>query len=241
MKKLFYILFFITFFGCTPEEVEPETLVSENIDYNGYVYETVEIGNQIWFAEYLKTDKFNNGDPIDYIDTPESSNVWNNTVSSAYTIVECDSVTWDIGYHYNYYVVLDERNVCPVGWRVPNEYDLELLIQTVGGSSSAGYHLHTNYGWNEFPLGNNTFGFNGSPNFMVWSIGTHNGTPCYWPNQQQERMNIWGYTSQDNGPKLIHLDSGNGQDANVASHGSSWFSNSAWGYTTGMGIRCIKE
>ena len=36
------------------------------VEYDGYEYSTVQIGNKCWFAENLRTTKFKNGDEISF-------------------------------------------------------------------------------------------------------------------------------------------------------------------------------
>ena len=36
------------------------------------IYETIQIGEQVWMAENLKTTRYSNGDEIIYIDNPNN-------------------------------------------------------------------------------------------------------------------------------------------------------------------------
>ena len=47
--------------GCGPE---PAWACGDPLEYQGYDYETVQIGGKCWFAEDLQTAHFTNDDPI---------------------------------------------------------------------------------------------------------------------------------------------------------------------------------
>ncbi len=104
------------------------------LDIEGNEYETVEIGNQCWFAENLKTTKYRNGEPIlEAANHTHADDSWY-TREPVYTWYNY----WDFrdkekeyvekyGYLYNWYVV-NKRNtegdedysLCPEGWKVPS-------------------------------------------------------------------------------------------------------------------------
>ena len=239
MKKItYFLLLSVLISSCCKDTPNPEPQEQNRITYNGVDYETVVIGNQEWFKQNLKTESFNNGDPIDFINHTDEEQ-WSNTEHPTYTKINCDSISWEIGYHYNYYVVVDERNVCPSGWRVPNRHDMEILIQNAGGNYSSSYSLHTDYGWQENPPGINSFEFNAYPNFMVWGSGSSNGTPCDFPNQEQINMTLWA-KNNINDNQYFYMSSWNNSLTRVDSRGYDSF-NTIWNFNTGMGIRCIKE
>ena len=60
-------------------------------DYDGNVYQTVTIGDQIWMAENLKTTKYNDGTSIPYI---SSNTEWANLSSPGMSIYNNDSLTY---------------------------------------------------------------------------------------------------------------------------------------------------
>jgi uncharacterized protein (TIGR02145 family) len=94
------------------------------VNYYGYDYQLVEIGEQCWFAENLRTDKFSNGDEI-----PLGLDFYNFTTPSA--LPSCEDPL--IGWLYNGPCVIDDRNVCPSGYKVPDIYEWSELGATTTG------------------------------------------------------------------------------------------------------------
>lgn len=100
----------------------------------------VNIGNQIWSSENVKITTFRNGDIIPFV---EDENEWANLNSPAYYVTDKGE------YLYNYWVVVDERNIAPLGWRIPNKNDWDILINFAGGITIAGNKLKSTQGWEE--------------------------------------------------------------------------------------------
>jgi len=174
------------------------------LDIDGNVYTTINVANQTWLKQNLKVTRFNNGDLIEEVlDTM----FW--TLTSIPT-----SEYYEVPYHtyyrgdnellerygrlYNWYVNKDERNVCPVGWKVPTSRDfyelisyydttaLELLtyddlvtngdfISTVSG----GMFRSVEY-WDEGFEGTNETGFSVYPNGSLEYWGGTLSTNKYW-------------------------------------------------------------
>ncbi|MBK7965372.1 MAG: fibrobacter succinogenes major paralogous domain-containing protein [Bacteroidetes bacterium] len=109
----------------------PGTFVT---DIDGNSYDVVSIGNQCWTKENLKTSRFNNGDVIA---AGLDSNAWENTSLPAYKMYN-DSAKYDslFGKLYNYYTIVDNRGLCPTGWRPATINDWSELIQFLDPSSS---------------------------------------------------------------------------------------------------------
>jgi len=131
------------------------------LEYQGYDYQTVQIGGQCWFAENLRAENYRNEDAISLL---EDSNFWSATIDGArcwYLNNEGDFGSY--GSLYNVAAALDARGICPTGWKVPSLQDFEVLIETAGGTEVAGEALKaTNEGevqWN----GTDLFGFDGLP------------------------------------------------------------------------------
>ncbi|MBP6512532.1 MAG: fibrobacter succinogenes major paralogous domain-containing protein [Bacteroidia bacterium] len=103
-------------------------------DIDGNVYEILNIGSQCWTKQNLKTSRFNNGDVIA---AGLDSNAWENTSLPAYKMYN-DSAKYDslFGKLYNYYTIVDNRGLCPTGWRPATINDWSELIQFLDPSSS---------------------------------------------------------------------------------------------------------
>lgn len=99
-------------------------------DIDGNRYKTVEIGEQIWMAENLRTSRYANGDLIPNI---TDHNRWFSLEMGAWTYYENDS-----SYHakfgklYNWHAVADGRGLCPSGWRIPDPEDWYELKHYLG-------------------------------------------------------------------------------------------------------------
>jgi uncharacterized protein (TIGR02145 family) len=69
------------------------------------------------------------------------------------------------------------KGICPSGWHVPNNDDRDVLMDNVGGSSTAGKHLKVRSGWNnkeDGSSGNGTdeYGFSALPDGVGGSDGS---------------------------------------------------------------------
>ena len=121
-------------FGTMCEDSEPETgefTCSDPMNYHGYDYATVQIGEQCWFAENLRTEYYANGDPIP--SDIQDSLLW--ATAGAQTYFSEDSVFLEErGRMYNGHAVLDARGLCPTGWHVPSDSDFIQLEGATGMS-----------------------------------------------------------------------------------------------------------
>jgi len=108
-------------------------------DIDGNVYPTIVIGNQRWMAENLRTARYSNGD---FIDHTTEINDWSSTNSGTWIHVMHDEQN-DLPYGklYNWYTLVDSRNVCPTGWKTPSQSDWSELVSYLGGPNEAGKKL----------------------------------------------------------------------------------------------------
>jgi len=105
------------------------------IDIEGNSYPVIEIGNQAWMAENLKTSTFSDGTPIQKVEEYEE---WANLTLPAYSWYNNDSLNSDdFGALYNCYAIETEK-LCPEGWHVPSDEDWIELESALGGAPSAG-------------------------------------------------------------------------------------------------------
>jgi uncharacterized protein (TIGR02145 family) len=106
-------------------------------DVEGNHYKSFILGKQEWMQEDLHVKKFRNGDEISII---ENGDKWG-SASKAAAVEIPKQLLKSNSTLYNWYVVSDQRNVCPVGWHVPTIKEWQELIDNCGGSSIAGDHL----------------------------------------------------------------------------------------------------
>ena len=155
------------------------------VSYQGYNYATVQIGEQCWFAENLRSENYENGDAIP---AGLSDSEWTSTISGATAVygedAGCDNYSPDInacdpaqslneyGRLYNWYAVNDARGLCPSGWHVPTDFEWTVLTSFLGGESVAGDQMKTTYGWSFGGNGTNSSGFSGLPGGY---LGSGNG------------------------------------------------------------------
>ena len=104
-------------------------------DVDGNVYNTVEIGTQVWMASDLKTTKFRDGSAIPVV-TANSS--WAALTTAGTCDYGNDAAKGAVyGKLYNFYTVADARGLCPAGWHVPTQPEWGELMTTLGLEVSA--------------------------------------------------------------------------------------------------------
>ena len=142
------------------------------LEYQGYDYETVQIGEQCWFAENLRADNYRNGDSIQ---ADLSDSEWEETTEGAVSVYDGDMANLSTyGRLYNWYAVDDARGLCPSGWHVPTDGEWMTIEMALGMSeaeaNNTGYRgtdqgtqMKTDYGWNNDNNGTNSSGFSGLP------------------------------------------------------------------------------
>ena len=105
-------------------------------DQEGNVYRTIQIGNQLWMAENLKTTKYRNLDPIPNV---TDNTAWNSLTTGAWCYLGNNSSNdCPYGKLYNWYAANDTRQICPSGWHIPTSSDINILVSYLGGASIAG-------------------------------------------------------------------------------------------------------
>ena len=166
--------------------------IGQVTDADGNVYPTVKIGDQEWMARNLRTTTYHdrNRTPIPFVGhDPKDDNDWSSLSDDAYSYFDTSGTeyqAWSIeqfGNLYNWFAVVDSRNLCPVGWRIPSSQDWLDLINNNGGTNSAGgslkmaglaYWLAPNLG------ADNRSGFAGLPSGGRFGSFSFIGTAGLW-------------------------------------------------------------
>jgi len=143
-------------FGEACEVSVVEFTCGNPLSYQGYDYATVQIGEQCWFAENLRTEYYQNGDVIP--NEPEAAE-WS-TASIGLQTIYGEGVLGvpdsllnvfysDYGLLYNNLSVHDERNICPFNWHVPSDEEW-IDLEVFSGMSEVEAH---SFGWRGTGIG----------------------------------------------------------------------------------------
>ena len=112
---------------------EIEFTTSGLTDYDGNIYETVTIGDQVWMAENLKVTHYPDGSVIPLVtDITTWGNLYNNNSDDAYCFYNNNSSS-AYGALYTYAAAL---NVCPDGWHLPTDTEWKTLEMYLGMSQA---------------------------------------------------------------------------------------------------------
>jgi uncharacterized protein (TIGR02145 family) len=163
-----------------PIAFNPDLTYGKVMDIDGNCYKTIQIGNQTWMAEKLKTSRYNDGTPIPNVADPIE---WDNLlvisyissgtdyeltfeITGAFCWYNNDSSAYEAEYGklYNFGAAESEK-LCPTGWHVPNSQEWHILCDPyeidpndLSGISGNELMETTTIHWNE-PLGSNEVGF----------------------------------------------------------------------------------
>lgn len=208
------------------------------VDYEGQIYNTIQVFSQCWLKENLNVGEMING-------TMEQSN--NGTIEKYCYNNQPDSCAkhgglyqWDEMMQYTTGEI--NRGICPPGWHLPTDEEWKLLEGAADSQygigdtvwdnpgwrgEDAGYRLRKNFGWN--CPGTDEFGFGSRPTGMREEIGIHNDQ---WFHSFGNSAYYWSTTQNtQNTSKIYHylpcIIDGAGQGV--------------WSVPAGMSVRCIKD
>ncbi len=113
-------------------------------DIDGNNYKTIQIGNQVWMAENLKTTHYADGSAIPLVeDSPtwaafeadDGAYCWyDNNIANKNTYGGL--YTWAAAMKVDGANPIDEQGVCPNGWHVPSELEWQELEMQLGMSQA---------------------------------------------------------------------------------------------------------
>ena len=212
-------------------ELEEMLIVSETykvMDVDSNFYNVVKIGEQIWMKENLRTTRFNNGDAIEL--GVECVSYSESDINLKYWTVYNEDYYDFYGFLYSYFVTIDERGVCPTGWRMPNNMDWTTLIDYLGGENVAGGKLKLAGEDSRWSM-DNIDGTNES-GFSATAAGAHNSTShCPMNDGVGFNTGFWSSTeSTSTKAYKFSLYANNGEAISSDSYKVNGFS-----------VRCIKE
>ena len=172
------------------------------VNYHGYDYELVEIGDQCWFAENLRTKLFANGDSITEGILPTNDAYYvdgNDPKRYRYPCIP-DQNLYDsgiaaehwFGLLYSGFCAVD-NNVCPVGFHVPTMSEFQTLNDNVVGDN-AGNSVNLLASM-PFAYGTNSSGFNARVVGEAYDQGCQNNLEAMFFSR--EIVNLFsGYVEQ---------------------------------------------
>jgi uncharacterized protein (TIGR02145 family) len=199
-------------------------------DIDGNSYNTVQIGNQVWMSENLKTSRYRNGGSIPYV---LGNTEWGALTTGAWSNYDHDVAGNNsiYGKLYNWYATLGD-NLCPIGWHVPSDAEWTILTEYLGGGIVAGGKMKsigTAY-WNDPNTGaTNESGFSALPGGGRYNDGSFFNI----------RLSAYFWSASENG----YFNDGYGRglnygNSNVESYGPyDAYDNKSVGYS----VRCIRD
>jgi len=131
LRPLIVILSILLLNNSCKKTQEPTSVT----DFDGNVYKIVTIGTQVWMQENLKTTRLNDGTSIPVV---TDNTQWTNLRTAGVCYLNNNETTNKDRYGalYNWYTA-KTANLCPDGWHVPSNNEVNTLIEYLGGSSSS--------------------------------------------------------------------------------------------------------
>ncbi|MFZ4414144.1 MAG: FISUMP domain-containing protein [Bacteroidales bacterium] len=197
-------------------------------DIDGNVYHIVTIGTQVWMSENLKTTHYQDGTAIPLVTDGTS---WAALQSGAYCDFSNNSVNGsNFGHLYNFFAVIDSRNLAPKGWHIPSDAEWTVLSNYLGGSAVAGGKMKeagTTH-WSTPNTGaDNSSGFNAIGGSWRSDSGSFlydvNIITNWWSKTVYDTNNSWLYSAAYDKSNLTRTQG------------------AYYGKKGGLSIRCIKD
>ncbi len=195
-------------------------------DIDGNVYDAVQIGEQLWMAENLRTTHYADGTEIPLGDST--------VFGTAYRYLPNgnEGNVSTCGYLYNYAAAVGTdanianvlvQGVCPEGWHVPNDAEWTQLTNYVSSQSdfvmgndaqNIAKALASTTGWkssnNDYAVGNNP-SLNNATGFSTLPAGSFynniytyfNYTANFWSSTQVNATSAWIRSLYYGNPKVL--------------------------------------
>ncbi len=188
----------------------------DHVTYHGHDYAIVEIGDQCWFAENLKTTSYSDGSSID--------------ATSAVPFNNDPSNTDNYGLLYAGDAIFNGLGICPTSWHLGSFTEWQELMDFAtenGFNGNEAVALKSTNGWASASNGVDAFGFNAkpagyhyTPYHPYWGEFAHLLTNGYWwtsTSYSTGRSYAWAFSTE-----LEYL----------TPH---------YAHTNGMSVRCVKD
>ena len=215
-------------------------------DVDNNTYNTVQIGNQCWMRENLRTTRYSDGTAI-----PQSADLSTNT-AYRYCPNNDANIVSTYGYLYNWTAVMRSsssssanpsgvQGVCPAGWHVPSNAEWTQLTDYVssqsqyqcgGSNTNIAKALASATGWssssNTCAVGNNPSG-NNATGFSALPAGRYSGVYVRFG----EEAYFWSSTDMSSNQVCYrHLDKDKANE--------SYYYLESYG-NKGYSVRCLKD
>lgn len=198
-----------------PQDGQPCPGTATLTDIDGNVYNTVQIGQQCWMKENLRTTHYANGTSISLGSSTST------TTAYRYSPNNSSSNVSTYGYLYNWKAVMGSssssntnpsgvQGICPTGWHVPSDAEWTQLTNYVGSqtqyqcnnnSDNIAKALASTTGWDgstytcevgNNPSANNSTGFSALPAGRKGGLYYYFGTFAYfWSATEATNYNAW--------------------------------------------------
>lgn len=199
-------------------------------DIEGNIYRTINIGAQTWFAENLKTTKYNDNTTVPFV----IDNIAWRASAPGYCWYNNDASTYKANYGalYNWYAVdassNGHKNLCPTSWHVPTNVEWTTLTDYLinnsygyqGNRSEIGMSMAATTGWITFPqagtigndqASNNSSGFSVLPGGQRVEYGTYyyiGAVAYFWSaTEVNENKSFAWHRALSNGEGYVYCDS----------------------------------
>lgn len=205
----------ITVFSPTPCPGTPTVT-----DIEGNVYNTIQIGDQCWTKENLKTGKYADNTNIP---TVAINSEWTSLSSGAWCNYNNNSqLNNTYGKLYNWYSVVTNKGLCPAGWHVPDQNEFYSAISYLGGYSLAGGKMKSTTLWNAPNTGaTNNSGFSAISGGQRQVGGTYSGMGT--------EAGFWTVSASEGSSRF------------VLNHDAEAITSTSGGRNMGQSVRCVKD
>lgn len=206
------------------------------IEYEGQVYNTVQIFNQCWLKENLNVGRAIHG----YFQPSDNDTIEKYCYNNELANCEKYGGLYNWKEMMNYSTKESVQGICPQGWHIPSDAEWILLeggvdsLYTISDTIwnrywfsrgyDCGFKLKSSQGWNENGNGNDYFGYTGIPAGYRWHDGFFYQLDNYafwWTSSQYSYGDAWY--------RIIYY------------YSNDIYRNGDLRKVTGMSVRCVKD